>query len=79
MNPAWTLEQWHDRLPDVLTEIYQLVASLGGTISGEHGIGSKRLRYLPLVLDEAQMGMMRAVKRALDPNWILNPGKLVPL
>jgi len=79
MNPAWTVAEWHERLPEVLTDIYGLVASLGGTISGEHGIGSKRLRYLPLVLEEAQLGMMRAVKRALDPNLVLNPGKLVPM
>jgi glycolate oxidase len=79
MNPAWTVAEWQERLPAVLTDIYSLVASLGGTISGEHGIGSKRLEYLPLVLEEAQLGMMRAVKRALDPNLVLNPGKLVPI
>ncbi len=79
MNPTWTLDQWHERLPGVLTDIYRLVASLGGTISGEHGIGHKRLRYLPLVLEDAQLAMMRAVKLALDPNLILNPGKLVPM
>jgi len=79
MNPAWTVAEWQERLPAVLTDIYGLVASLGGTISGEHGIGSKRLEYLPLVLEEAQLEMMRAVKRALDPNLVLNPGKLVPM
>jgi glycolate oxidase len=77
MNPDWTLAEWHDRLPDILTEIYSLVSSLGGTISGEHGIGHKRLRYMSLVMDPAQLAMMRAVKLALDPNLVLNPGKLV--
>jgi glycolate oxidase len=79
MNPAWSQDEWHERLPKILTEIYELVAELGGTISGEHGIGHKRLQYLPLVLDEAELAMMRAVKRALDPNLVLNPGKLVPM
>ncbi|MDX9979231.1 MAG: FAD-linked oxidase C-terminal domain-containing protein [Lentisphaeria bacterium] len=77
MNPAWSLDEWHERLPAILTDLYRLVGSLGGTISGEHGIGHKRLPYLSLVLDEPQLAMMRAVKRALDPNLILNPGKLV--
>jgi glycolate oxidase len=79
MNPSWSQDEWHERLPGILSEIYALVAELGGTISGEHGIGHKRLKYLPLVLDEAELSMMRAVKRALDPNLVLNPGKLVPM
>ncbi len=76
MNPAWSLEKWHQTLPVILTELYRLTASLGGTISGEHGIGHKRKQYLPLVMDEAAVELMRAIKRAWDPNNILNPGKI---
>jgi len=76
MNPEWDVDRWNDTLPLILTAIYKLTASLGGTISGEHGIGHKRLRYMPLVMEDAQRAMMKAIKDALDPNHILNPGKV---
>ncbi|MCK5805051.1 MAG: FAD-binding protein [Lentisphaeria bacterium] len=79
MNPDWTLDEWREKLPLILTKIYLLTASLGGTISGEHGIGHKRLPFMSIVMDEAQLNMMRAIKRGLDPNNILNPGKLFEL
>jgi glycolate oxidase len=77
MNPQWTLEQWHDTLERLLVDIYKLASSLGGTISGEHGIGHKRKQHLPLVCSEAHLEMMRSIKLALDPNNILNPGKIL--
>ena len=64
--------------PAVTEKIYQLSLSLGGTITGEHGIGATRRRYLPLALDEAQIGLMRGIKAVFDPNYILNPGKIFP-
>jgi glycolate oxidase len=76
MNPNWTLEEWHDKVPQILTDLYKLTKDLGGTISGEHGIGHKRKKYMPLVVTEAYLKMVKAVKRALDPNTILNPGKI---
>ena len=76
MNPTWTLEQWHDTLPAILTDLYRLTADLGGLISGEHGIGSKRKGYMSLCVSPAALDMMRAVKAALDPNHVLNPGKV---
>jgi len=76
MNPDWTLDKWHEELPKILTEIYTLTAKLGGTISGEHGIGHKRKDYMELVVSPAYINMLRAVKKALDPNNILNPGKI---
>ena len=76
MNPAWTLEQWHARLPEILADLYRLTAGLGGTLSGEHGIGHKRKRFMPLFVSEAHLGVLRSIKRALDPNHILNPGKI---
>ena len=77
MNPAWTLARWRDTLPHLLTDLYRETARLGGRISGEHGIGHKRKAYMPLVVDEGSLRMMRAIKRALDPNGIMNPGKIV--
>jgi glycolate oxidase len=76
MNPAWTVDKWHTALPSILTDLYKLTASLGGTISGEHGIGHKRKAYMPLVCSAAHIEAMRAIKRALDPNNVLNPGKI---
>jgi glycolate oxidase len=54
------------------------VAKLGGTISGEHGIGHKRRRYLSLVMDPAMIELQKRIKTAFDPNGILNPGKIFP-
>ncbi|HSR32474.1 MAG TPA: FAD-linked oxidase C-terminal domain-containing protein, partial [Anaerolineae bacterium] len=59
-------------------ELYSVVARLGGTISGEHGIGSKRAHYLPLVMDPAVIDLQRRIKGAFDPLNILNPGKIFP-
>jgi glycolate oxidase len=76
MNPEWTLEEWHGKVPQILTDMYRLTKDLGGTISGEHGIGHKRKKFMPLVVDEAYLGMVRSIKKALDPNNVLNPGKI---
>jgi glycolate oxidase len=70
--------RWEALVPTVSEEIYQLTLSLGGMITGEHGIGATRRRYLPLALDEAQIEMMRGIKAVFDPNYILNPGKIFP-
>ncbi len=75
-NPASSVEHWKEILPALLKEIYTMTAELGGTISGEHGIGYKRRDYMNLVMSEAHLDMMRNIKRALDPNNILNPGKI---
>ncbi len=71
-------ERWETLVPAVAEEIYRLSLSLGGTITGEHGIGATRRRYLPLALDETQIAVMRGIKAAFDPNHILNPGKIFP-
>ena len=65
-------------MPAVTEEVYRLSLSLGGTITGEHGIGATRRRYLALALDEAQIAIMRQIKKVFDPNHILNPGKIFP-
>jgi len=74
-----SVEDWERTLPELLKEIYIMTAGLGGTISGEHGIGHKRRDYLDLVMSEAQLALMRKIKIALDPNNIMNPGKAISL
>jgi len=76
-HPADTAEAWQRKLPAALEELYLETKALGGAISGEHGIGVKRVGYLTLFCTEAELSLMRRLKRALDPNNILNPGKVV--
>jgi glycolate oxidase len=77
-RPETPLEEWHARLPLLLEELYRAVARLGGTISGEHGVGSKRAPYLPLVMDPVVIALQRRIKQVFDPLHILNPGKIFP-
>ena len=69
-------EQWNGSLKDGIVEIFELVKSLGGTISGEHGIGLVQKEYLHIVFDPVQMRLMKAIKALFDPNNILNAGKI---
>ncbi|HQH12618.1 MAG TPA: FAD-linked oxidase C-terminal domain-containing protein, partial [Candidatus Sumerlaeota bacterium] len=64
------------RVEKAVEEIFDLALSLGGTISGEHGIGSAKARFMPKEVGEVGIRAMYAVKKALDPNNILNPGKM---
>ncbi|MBM4429342.1 MAG: FAD-binding oxidoreductase, partial [Chloroflexi bacterium] len=72
------MERWEAIVPAVTEDIYRLTISLGGMITGEHGVGATRRRYLPLALDQAQIEMMRRIRAVFDPNQILNPGKIFP-
>lgn len=69
-------KKWEARLPRVMEEIYRGGASLGGMISGEHGLGFKKTAYLPLTMSREQIALMSRLKTAFDPNHILNPGKV---
>lgn len=60
----------------MMVELYRLGVSMGGTISGEHGIGFEKMGYLPLAIEPARMALMKRIKHAFDPQGILNPGKL---
>jgi glycolate oxidase len=59
-------------------EIFATALKFGGTLSGEHGIGIAKMKYLRGEIGESGLGLMRSIKNALDPTNILNPGKLVP-
>jgi FAD/FMN-containing dehydrogenase len=59
-------------------EILGLCAALGGTISGEHGVGLEKLEAIRLVLSEADLQSQRRVKRTFDPRDLANPGKMFP-
>ena len=58
------------------TELFELAIGLGGTLTGEHGIGMQKAPYMQLEHDPVAMDTMRAIKKLMDPNNILNPGKM---
>jgi glycolate oxidase len=68
--------EWHEKLTALQKELYKTVYSMGGKLSGEHGIGYKRVELMSEFCGAGELEMMRAVKKALDPNLILNPGKI---
>jgi glycolate oxidase len=67
---------WNTKLKDGIKEIFQLTVALGGTISGEHGIGLVQKEFMPLKYAEVNLNLMRGIKAVFDPNGILNPGKI---
>jgi len=67
-----------ERGKTAVEEIFRLVLSLGGTISGEHGIGTAKMPYIGMELSPAAIDVMRRVKQVLDPKGVLNPGKIFP-
>ncbi|HEX9745536.1 MAG TPA: FAD-linked oxidase C-terminal domain-containing protein [bacterium] len=69
-------EEWNTKLHPLIVEIFELTVKLGGTISGEHGIGWTQKDYLPIAVPEADLNVMRKLKKLFDPNYILNPGKM---
>jgi len=78
-KPEMSMEDWEVALPKILTELYDWTVKFGGTISGEHGIGHKRKAYLYQALEPATIELMKRIKKAFDPNNILNPGKIFDL
>ncbi|HUX13338.1 MAG TPA: FAD-linked oxidase C-terminal domain-containing protein [Spirochaetia bacterium] len=75
-NPSHSAQKWHEIEPAALRELYAVTKALGGKISGEHGIGIKRKKYMAEVTDPTEMKLMQAIKNAWDPNNIMNPGKI---
>jgi glycolate oxidase len=64
------------RVEKAMEEIFDQAVSLGGTITGEHGVGLAKKAFLRKAIGDASLGLMRQLKRTLDPNNILNPGKI---
>jgi glycolate oxidase len=71
-----TDEDWNNKLTFGIREIFELTKNLGGTISGEHGIGLVQKEYLGIVLSDKNIELQKGIKKLFDPNQILNPGKI---
>ena len=69
-------EDWNTKLKDGIREIFQLTVSLGGTISGEHGIGLVQKEFMSIKYPDINLALMRGIKGVFDPKGILNPGKI---
>jgi len=67
-----------DRVERASKEIMQLCVEVGGTITGEHGVGIDKRDYMPLVHNETELEMLRSVKELFDPEGLFNPGKVIP-
>jgi glycolate oxidase len=74
-----TDDEWNGSLKEGIKEIFLLVKKLGGTLSGEHGIGLVQKDYMDIVFDATQMRLMKDIKKIFDPNNILNAGKIFDL
>ena len=69
-------EQWENELPIAIRELFTEVVKLGGTISGEHGIGLVQKPFMDIAFPEVTLNLMREIKGVFDPKNILNPGKI---
>ena len=68
-----------EKAHEAIKEVFQAALDLGGTMSGEHGVGLAKQPFIPMELSADQVAAMRAIKTALDPKNILNPGKVLPV
>ena len=71
-----TDKEWEENLNSFHAKAYKYIYDQGGRLSGEHGIGAKKVRQLEKYTDPVELAMMRSIKKALDPKDILNPGKV---
>jgi glycolate oxidase len=70
-------EDWKHKLPQGIRKLFGEVVRMGGTISGEHGIGLVQQEYMDVAFNQVQMDIMRQIKAVFDPKMILNPGKIL--
>lgn len=71
-----TDKQWQEELPKGIREIFELTISLGGTLSGEHGIGYVQKDYMDIKFNKTELNLMKGIKALFDSNGIMNPGKI---
>ncbi|MEJ6588885.1 MAG: FAD-linked oxidase C-terminal domain-containing protein [Crocinitomicaceae bacterium] len=69
-------QKWNEELPLAIRELFKKVVALGGTISGEHGIGLVQKQYMDIAFPKVTLQIMRDIKKVFDPKGILNPGKI---
>lgn len=69
-------DDWQHKLPLAIRSLFEAVVRMGGTISGEHGIGLVQKGYMDIAFSEVQLNLMKQIKQVFDPNGILNPGKI---
>ncbi len=72
-------EVWGKDLPIAIRELFHLCKKLGGTLSGEHGIGLVQKQYMNIQFSQTEISLMRSIKNIFDPNGILNPDKVLPI
>jgi glycolate oxidase len=78
VNLLWDDEEHAPRVARALDALFRSVVALGGTLSGEHGIGTSKAEYLPLEQSDALIELQQRLKATFDPRGILNPGKIFP-
>lgn len=78
-HPTIKTSYGNEEINTILKNLFVLVKELGGTISGEHGIGLIQKAYIPVMFDEVTLQLMRGIKKTFDPNHILNAGKIFDL
>lgn len=71
-------DYWEEGLPGAIREIFALTVSLGGTLSGEHGIGLVQRPFMDIAFSATQLAIMQGIKDLFDPTGIMNPGKVLP-
>lgn len=71
-------QQWNEELPKAIRILFKKVKEMGGTISGEHGIGWVQKEYMDVVFSNIELNLMKEIKHIFDPKDILNPGKIFP-
>lgn len=77
-KPGGDASHWEANIDAAVREIFRYTVELGGTLSGEHGIGYVQKAYMDIAFDAAALRLMRAIKAVFDPQGILNPGKVLP-
>jgi len=71
-------DEWNKNITPAIEEIFKLCVKLGGTLSGEHGIGLVQKNYMTIAFSDVELQLMRGIKNVFDPKGILNPGKIFP-